>query len=118
MRRLLLVAPLMVTLLVLPGCKVMQRISDGSYDTAVTDGVVAELADRGIRLEHRPACKMQDSGTSVVSIRCTATTSTGEPVAVRGVARDANTKHPRETYVVTIGGREVLRKDCLGLGCH
>ncbi|WP_067456667.1 hypothetical protein [Actinomadura macra] len=118
MRRLLAVTTLMPLALALPGCKVMQRISDGSYNNAVTDGVVAELADRGIRLEHRPSCETQDSGTSVVHVRCTALTSTGEDVTVEGVADDADTKHPRETYVVTIDGREVLRKDCLGLGCH
>ena len=42
----------------------------------------------------------------------------GEPVTVDGVAYNADTDRPRETYVVTVGGREVLRKGCLGLGCE
>ncbi|QXJ24145.1 hypothetical protein AGRA3207_005409 [Actinomadura graeca] len=118
MRRLLTAAALALLVPALPGCKVMQRISDGSYNNAVTDGVVAELHDRGVRLDGRPSCTTQDSGTSVVHVQCTARTSTGEPVEVTGVADDADTRRPRETYVVTVGGREVLRKDCLGLGCR
>ncbi|TDD95437.1 hypothetical protein [Actinomadura rubrisoli] len=119
MRRLPAVA--MAALLAVPmsGCKVMQRISDGSFNNAVTDGVVAELRDRGVRLEHRPSCKTPDSGsTSVVRVHCTARTRAGEPITVTGLAEAADTAHPRELYVVTVGGRELFRKDCLGLGCR
>ncbi|WP_242891629.1 hypothetical protein [Actinomadura litoris] len=113
-RRLLLVA---VLVLALPGCKVMQRISDGSYNNAVTDGVATELRDRGIELRARPHCETRDSGSSVVHVECTAETSTGEPVAVTGVAADADTARPRENYVVTVAGRQVLNQHCLGDGC-
>ncbi|WP_242614015.1 hypothetical protein [Actinomadura roseirufa] len=105
--------------LTLPGCKLMRRISDGSFNNAVTDGTVLELKNRGVRLEKRPSCKTPDSGSaSVVHVRCTARTLAGEPVAVRGVATAANTDHPRESYVITVGRRVVLRQNCLGLGCH
>jgi hypothetical protein len=101
------------------GCKVMQRISDGAYRNAVTDGVVDELDARGIELRERPDCESPGRETdSVVRVACTARTTTGEPVTVAGIARDADTERPRESYVVTVGGREVLRKDCLGLGCE
>lgn len=79
--------------LTLSGCKVMQRISEGAYRNAVSDGVVDELEIRGIELRERPSCESPVPATSSV---------------VR----------PRETYVVTVGGREVLRKGCLGLGCE
>lgn len=119
MRRLPAAVLLAVLPLSLSGCKVMQRISDGSYNNAVTDGVVAELKDRGIRLKHRPSCKTPDSGSkSVVHVHCTAETRSGQPVTVTGLAWDANTSHPHEHYVVTVAGREVLRKGCLGLGCR
>ncbi|WP_312874824.1 hypothetical protein [Actinomadura litoris] len=112
------VLPLVAVLvLALPGCKVMQRISDGSYNNAVTDGVATELRDRGIELRARPHCETRDSGSSVVHVECTAETSTGEPVAVRGVAADADTARPRENYVVTVAGRQVLNQHCLGDGC-
>ncbi|MFD0691831.1 hypothetical protein [Actinomadura fibrosa] len=118
MRR--LPAVLLAGLLVLSvsGCKVMQRISDGSYNNAVTDGVVKELDERNIRLEKRPSCKTRDSGSASVHVECTATTREGQPVVVTGVAEEADTDHPRELYEVTVGGQEVLRQNCLGLGCH
>jgi len=37
---------------------------------------------------------------------------------VRGHADHAETAHPRESYSVTVDGREVLRKPCLGAGCR
>ncbi|MFB4312156.1 hypothetical protein [Actinomadura sp. GTD37] len=100
------------------GCKVMQRISEGAYQNAVTDGTIDELKVRGIELRERPSCESPVPSTdSVVRVDCTARTRGGEPVTVEGVAYDADTDRPRETYVITVGGREVLRKNCLGLGC-
>lgn len=105
--------------LTLSGCKVMQRISEGAYRNAVSDGVVDELKTRGIELRERPSCESPVPATSsVVRVACTARTTAGEPVTVDGVAYNADTDRPRETYVVTVGGREVLRKGCLGLGCE
>ncbi|WP_141578477.1 hypothetical protein [Actinomadura sp. WMMA1423] len=119
MRRLPPVVLAVLLALTMSGCKVMQRISDGAYRNAVTDGVVDELAARGIELQERPECESPGRETdSVVRVDCTAVTSTGEPVVVEGVAHDADTERPLESYVVTVGGREVLRKDCLGLGCE
>lgn len=124
MRRMTATALPLAVLLVLSvsgvsGCKVMQRISDGAYRNAVADGTVDELKNQGVELQERPSCKTPESETdSVVRVNCTASTRTGEPVTVDGVAYDADTGRPRETYVVTVGGREVLRKECLGLGCH
>lgn len=105
--------------LTMPGCKVMQRISEGAYRNAVTDGVIDELKMRGIELEARPVCESPAANTdSLVRMNCTARTRAGEPVRVESVAHAADTDRPRETYVITVGGREVLRQDCLGLGCE
>ncbi|NDU75930.1 hypothetical protein GWI34_25360 [Actinomadura sp. DSM 109109] len=119
MRRLPAAVLAVLLAVTMSGCKVMQRISDGAYRNAVTDGVVDELDARGIELRERPVCESPGRETdSVVRVGCTAETTTGERVTVEGIALDADTERPRESYVVTVGGREVLRKHCLGLGCR
>ncbi|GAA2249908.1 hypothetical protein AB0C84_35060 [Actinomadura sp. NPDC048955] len=119
MRRLPAAVLVLLLAVTMSGCKVMQRISDGAYRNAVSDGVVDELDAQGIKLRERPDCESPGRETdSVVRVDCTARTTTGEPVVVEGVAHDADTERPLEAYVVTVGGREVLRKECLGLGCE
>lgn len=118
MRRVAMVPLAVLLVLSLPGCKVMQRISEGAYRNAVADGALAELRERGIELPERPDCTVRASETHVVQVNCTGRTRTGRTVTVQGTARDADTAHPRETYVITVDGREVLRQDCLGLGCR
>ncbi|GAA1567584.1 hypothetical protein GCM10009678_58010 [Actinomadura kijaniata] len=110
---------LMAALVVLvSGCDLMARISEGAYRNAVTDGVVNEMGERGIALTGRPGCAwLREGPPGTVRISCTATTRSGEPVRVEGVVEDAESDRPRERYTVTVGGREVLRQDCLGLGC-
>ncbi|MFI0373616.1 hypothetical protein ACH35V_37650 [Actinomadura sp. 1N219] len=108
-----------IVLLLVTGCNLTQRISDGAYRNAVSDGVEDELQLQGIELQERPLCTTpQTSADSVVRVKCTALTQTSEPVIVHGVAYDADTVRPRESYVVTVAGREVLRKTCLSLGCE
>ncbi|WP_067492005.1 hypothetical protein [Actinomadura hibisca] len=115
LRAVLVALALMVSL---SGCELMQRISEGAYRNAVTDGVIKELGDRGVRLRARPECGSLEQGDGgVVRISCTATTAAGEPVRVSGTATGAETHDPRELYVITVGPREVLRSHCLGLGC-
>jgi hypothetical protein len=104
--------------LALSGCDVMKRISEGAYRNAIADGTVEELGKRGVRLTDRPSCVMPRTGSdSVLRVRCTGRTTTGAPVIVTGGATDADSKNPRENYVVTVGGREVLHKNCLGPDC-
>ncbi|OLT33791.1 hypothetical protein BJF79_07795 [Actinomadura sp. CNU-125] len=102
----------------LSGCDAMQRISEGAYRNAVSDGTTDELRARGVELEHRPDCALAETGSdALVRVHCKARTRTGEPVTVRGVAHDADTPRPREQYVVTVGEREIFRTDCLGPDC-
>lgn len=102
----------------LSGCAVTRTISAGAYRIAVADGTVAELRQLGITMERRPECHMPDTGSpTVVRITCTGRTVTGQPVGVRGVVTAANTSRPDEHYVITVAGREMLRKSCLGRGC-
>ncbi|WP_030165890.1 hypothetical protein [Spirillospora albida] len=118
MRRAAMACLAALLVLTLPGCKVMQRISEGAYRNAVADGAVAELRERGFDVPERPDCTVRASGTDLVRVNCTGRTGTGRPVTVEGIARDAGAEHPRETYVIAVDGREVLRQDCLGLGCR
>ncbi|TDC90770.1 hypothetical protein [Actinomadura sp. 7K507] len=119
MRRFAVAVPAVLLVLTMSGCTPMERVSEGAYRNAVTGGTVDELKAQGIELRARPECKTPETGTaSVVRVNCTAQTRTGEPVAVEGTASQADTGRPRESYVVTVGGREVLRKDCLGSGCR
>ncbi|MFI0409930.1 hypothetical protein [Actinomadura sp. 3N508] len=112
------VAVALLALLLGTGCEMAQGISEGAYRNAVSDGVEDELKVQGIKLQGRPLCTTsQTSADSVVRVKCTAMTQTSEPVTVHGVAYDAHTVRPRESYVVTVAGREVLRKDCLSQGC-
>lgn len=116
MRRALALVLAVVLGATLSGCKVMQRISEESYRNAVTDGVVAELKKRDIRLKARPSCRTPKTGDTV-RVSCTAKTKAGQPVVVTGTARDADSAHPVEDYTVTVAGRKVLHQGCLGLGC-
>jgi hypothetical protein len=105
--------------LALTGCELTQRISEGAYRNAVADGARAELAERGVRMDRRPACLTPETGSdAVVRIRCTGRSSTGAGVEVTGGADRADTGHPRESYVIKVDGREILRTSCLGVSCH
>ncbi|MQY04248.1 hypothetical protein [Actinomadura macrotermitis] len=109
----------LVLVVALSGCEVMQRISEGAYRNAVTDGTIAELKQRGVRLAGRPACQMpEELPGERMRISCTAATVDGAPVTVAGTASEVESERPRELYVITVGGREAVRQDCLGLGCR
>ena len=45
-----------------------------------------------------------------ILITCTATTVTGMPVKVVGMASAAGAEDPRELYVITVDGHEVVRE--------
>ncbi|MFD0901657.1 hypothetical protein [Actinomadura sediminis] len=108
----------LLLIVALSGCEAMQRISEGAYRNAVSDGTAEELRARGVELERRPDCELPETGSdALVRVHCTTRTRTGEPVTVRGVAHDADTPDPRELYVVSVGGREIFRTDCLGHDC-
>ena len=100
------------------GCGPMQRISDGSFRNATITGAGMELERLGYRVDGRLTCELP-KGNTLASVRvdCTGRTVRGQPITVTGTARAANTRDPIQEYVITVAGREVLRKPCLGLGC-
>jgi hypothetical protein len=112
-------AVLLPLVIMLTGCGLMERISEGEYRNAVADGTAEELAERGTPVGERPVCVTPSTGTeAVVRIHCTARTTTGAHVEVSGQAARADTDRPSEDYVITVNGREVLRRNCLGAGCY
>jgi hypothetical protein len=97
----------------------VRQVSDGSLRTATANGTAAELARLGYRLKDRLECRIPGSSTlAVVRVWCVGRTAGGQPVRVDAVAYDANTRHPRQRFVIDVAGHEVLRKPCLGEGCR
>jgi len=118
MRAVRVVALVIALVVALSGCELMKRISEGAYRNAVADGTVDELTALGVPMDRRPDCTTPETGDdSVVRIRCTGRTTAGARVVVTGGAVEADTARPREWYVITVDGREMLRKHCLGPGC-
>lgn len=107
MRRLPAAVLVLLLAVTMSGCKVMQRISDGAYRNAVSDGVVDELDAQGIKLRERPDCESPGRETdSVVRVDCTARTTTGEPVVVEGSPTTPTPNvHSRPTWSPSAGGR-------------
>jgi hypothetical protein len=64
-------------------------------------------------------CRTLSADTmAVVRVQCLGRTTRDEPVRVDAVASDAGSAHPRQEFVITVGGREVVRTSCLGQGCQ
>jgi hypothetical protein len=104
--------------LTLCACGPMERISEGAFRNATASGAGMELERLGYRVDGRLICVLPRGNTlSVVRVNCAGRTVRGQQVALSGIAHGAETKNPKEQYVITVGGREVLRKPCLGLGC-
>lgn len=108
---------LILLVLSLCGCGVMREISAQSFRNATTTGAKTELRRLGYRVRDLH-CRLPRGNTlSVVRVNCSGRTVHGQAVVVTGVARDAETAHPDQDFVITVGGREVLHKPCLGVGC-
>lgn len=103
--------------LALSGCRVAERVSEGAYRHAVADGSAAELRERGYHLAEPPSCGQVRGTLAVVHVTCHGRTADGRPILVTGMATEANTRHPREEYVISVGGRVAVRTPCLSLGC-
>jgi hypothetical protein len=96
-----------------------RTVSEGSLRNATASGAAAELRALGHPVEDRLTCRIPASSTlSVVRVRCVGRTAAGQPVRVHAVAHDADTRHPRQEFVIAVAGREVLRRPCLGAGCR
>lgn len=108
--------------LALAGCSeehsVATRFSDGALKVATSNGSIAELEALGYAVKGEITCTTPKSNTlAVVRVDCTGTTADRKPIRVESLAREADTPDPQQEFVITVGGLEVLRKDCLATGC-
>ncbi|MBC6460096.1 hypothetical protein [Actinomadura sp. HBU206391] len=112
-------SPALIALaLTLCGCGVAREISTKAFRNAVATGATAELRGLGYHVRGTLDCTLPPGNTlAVVRVRCTGRTVDGRPITLTGIARHADTGRPRQEFVITVAGREVLRKSCLGRGC-
>ncbi|MFC7339904.1 hypothetical protein [Saccharopolyspora griseoalba] len=114
---------LVAVALVVTGCAdPAKAISAAGYRNAVSLGTRTELAQHGVLLRDRPACRSTGAEQARVgsgfTVECTASTADDAAVTVRGVVTAAGTPAQREDYVIRVDGRMFLRVDCLGVGCR
>ncbi|GAB3301463.1 hypothetical protein [Parasphingorhabdus pacifica] len=114
----LAVLPLVVT-----GCAdPAKAISAAGYRNAVSLGTRTELAQHGVLLRDRPACRSTGAENarlgSDFTVVCTASTPENSAVTVHGVVTAAGTPAQREDYVIRVDDRMFLHVDCLGTGCR
>ena len=109
--------------LVVTGCAdPAKTISAAGYRNAVSLGARAELAQHGVLLRDRPACRSTGAGTarlgSDFTVECTASTPGNAAVTVHGLVNAAGTPAQREDYVIRLDDRMFLHVNCLGTGCR
>lgn len=109
-----------LTVLLLAGCdNPVRKVSESSFRNATARGAAGELRGLGYRLRKGLTCRtLSDDTLSVVRVVCTGMASDLAPVRVEAVGYAADTATPRQDFLITVGGREVLRMPCLDQGCR
>lgn len=120
MRTVLAVLAALAAVLAGGGCAGPERtVSESSLRNATARGAAERLRSLGYPVKNGMRCRtLPDRILSVVRVRCSGRTTRGEPVRVDAVARDATTARPRQQFVITVGGRQVVRAPCLGRDCR
>lgn len=110
----------LVVALLAAGCaEPVRKISDGSLRNATARGAADAIRGIGYKISGGMRCRtLSPESPSVVRVRCVGRTTGDEPVRVDAVAHDATTAHPRQEFVITVAGHEVMRTPCLGQGCR
>jgi hypothetical protein len=97
----------------------VRKVSESSLRNATARGATEEMRGLGYTIRKGMRCRTLSADTmSVVRVQCLGRTSRDEPVRVDAVASDAASAHPRQEFVITVSGREVVRTHCLGQGCQ
>ena len=97
----------------------VRKVSESSLRNATARGATEEMRGLGYTIRKGMRCRTLSADTlSVVRVQCLGRTTRNEPVRVDAVASDAGSAHPRQEFVITVGGREVVRTHCLGQGCQ
>ena len=117
MRRLV---PLLVLVLASAACTdPVRKVSESSLRNATARGATEEMRGLGYTIRKGMRCRtLSADSMSVVRVQCLGRTTKDEPVRVDATAFDAASAHPRQEFVIRVGGREVVRTHCLGGGCQ
>jgi hypothetical protein len=113
--------PLLVLVLLLAGACTdpARKVSESSLRNATARGATEEMRGLGYTIRKGMHCRTLSADTmSVVRVQCLGRTTRDEPVRVDAAAFDAASAHPRQEFVITVSGREVVRTHCLGQGCQ
>lgn len=113
--------PLIVLLLLLAAActNPVRKVSESSLRNATARGATEEMRGLGYTIRRGMRCRTLSADTmSVVRVQCRGRTTRDEPVRVDATAFDAESAHPRQEFVITVSGREIVRTHCLGQGCE
>ena len=110
----------LIPLLAVTACgNPVRKVSESSLLNATARGATDELRGIGYTVRKGMRCRTLSADMlSVVRVQCVGRTDRDEPVRVDAVAYQANSPHPHQEYVITVNGREVVRRPCLGQGCQ
>jgi hypothetical protein len=117
------VVPPLVLLVLCAACtgctNPVRKVSESSLRNATARGATEEMRSLGYTIRKGMRCRTLSADTlSIVRVQCLGRTTRDEPVRVDAVASDAASAHPRQEFVITVGGREIVRTHCLGQGCQ
>ncbi len=97
----------------------VRTVSESSLRNATARGAAEEMRGLGYPIKKGLRCRTLSADTmSVIRVRCVGRTTRDEPVRVDAVASDAASPNPRQEFVITVGGRPIVRTSCLGRGCQ
>lgn len=96
----------------------VRKVSESSLRNATARGTADELRGIGYAVRNVRCQTLSGDLLAVIRVRCAGRTAQDAPVRVDAVAYQANSAHPRQEYLITVAGREVVRRPCLGQGCQ
>jgi hypothetical protein len=115
-------AGLLLSAGLLAGCNASQQAQQQVADldetlvrTAVSTQATQALMGVNVEISGPMACTSVQAGGGAVTVNCTATSLTGQPVTLTGsVTALIGGTSPKGTFTATAAGQQVLNTDCLG----
>lgn len=102
----------------LTGCNGQQQVADMDETlvrTAVSTQATQALMGVNVEISGPMSCTSAQAGGGTVTVNCTSTSLTGQPVVLTGtVTALIGGNSPKGTFTATAAGKQVLSTDCLG----
>jgi hypothetical protein len=118
-RRTAVAATAVIVAVVAGGCgDPARKVSESSLRNATATDATDELRGLGYTVRDMRCRTLSADRIAVIRVTCSGRSAHAEPIRVDGVAYQAGSAHPRQEYVITIAGREVVRRPCLGQACR